>query len=95
MFVPAWMPNSNSSAIFSESREQEACAAMSSETQSPYSAIDRTPVDPPSSSWLGHHCNRERVRKSGLWNSNHVDETYDPTYLKELERLTDAMELGG
>jgi hypothetical protein len=33
-------------------------------------------LDPPSQSWLGHHSHRERVRKSGLWNQNHVDELY-------------------
>jgi hypothetical protein len=56
------------------------------------SNFDRTPADTPSFGWLGHHSNRERVRKSGLWNSNHVDESYDPAFLKELERLADGME---
>jgi hypothetical protein len=55
------------------------------------SNFDRTPIDPASSSWLGHYCNRERIRKSGLWNTNHVDESCEPTFLKELERLTDAI----
>jgi hypothetical protein len=44
-------------------------------------------LDPPSVSWLGHSCNRERVRRSGLWNSNHVDEPYDPKFLKRMERF--------
>jgi len=44
-------------------------------------------LDPPSAVWLGHHCNRERVRNSGLWNSIHVDEDYDPAFLDELDRL--------
>ena len=44
-------------------------------------------LDPPSQGWLGHHSDRERVRKSGLWNQNHVDETYDPTFLGTLDRL--------
>jgi hypothetical protein len=26
----------------------------------------------------------ERVRRSGLWNNNHVDEEYDPVFLDEL-----------
>jgi hypothetical protein len=43
-------------------------------------------IDPPSSSWLGNYCNRERVRGSGLWNSNHVDEAYDPRFLEILEK---------
>ena len=41
----------------------------------------RQSIDGPSHSWLGHYCNRERVRTSGLWNSNHVDESYDPEFL--------------
>jgi hypothetical protein len=51
------------------------------------SNYNKLALDPPSATWLGHYCNRERVRKSGLWNQNHVDETYDPTFLDTLERL--------
>jgi hypothetical protein len=49
-------------------------------------------IDPPSAGWLGHLCNRERVRKSGLWNSNHVDERYDPAFLGRMEHLVTDME---
>jgi hypothetical protein len=52
------------------------------------SNFERAAIDPPSGGWLGQYCNRERVRKSGLWNSNHVDETYDPAFLDKLEQLT-------
>ena len=38
-------------------------------------------IDPPSPNWLGHHSTRERVRRSGLWNNNHVDESVDPVFL--------------
>lgn len=48
-------------------------------------------LDAPSPSWLGTHCNREKVRASGLWNQNHVDESYDPAFLDELERLVRKM----
>lgn len=48
-------------------------------------------LDPPSENWLGHLCNRERVRQSGLWNQNHVSETYDPAFLAILRRLVDEM----
>ena len=41
----------------------------------------RQPIDNPSRSWLGHYCNREKVRTAGLWNSNHVEEPYDPSFL--------------
>jgi hypothetical protein len=47
--------------------------------------------DPPSEFWLGHYSDRERVRTSGLWNQNHVDEAYDPTFLDTLERLVSAV----
>jgi hypothetical protein len=38
----------------------------------------RASLDLPSIDWLGRFSNRERVRRSGLWNSNHVDEPYAP-----------------
>ena len=41
--------------------------------------------DPPSVDWLGRFSDRERVRRSGLWNNNHVDEDYDPSFLDILE----------
>lgn len=48
----------------------------------------RKQLDPPSSGWLGRLSSRERVRASGLWNSNHVDEQYDPKFLDVMEDLT-------
>lgn len=50
------------------------------------SGFNRPPIDPSSASWLGRHCDRERVRLSGLWNSNHVDEQHDPAFLDTLAR---------
>ena len=44
-------------------------------------------IDPASPYWLGTFSNREKVVSSGLWNSNHVDEEYDPVFLDVLERL--------
>jgi hypothetical protein len=44
----------------------------------------KEPLDAPSSTWLGHKSGRERVRESGLWNNNHVDEPYEPTFLDTL-----------
>jgi hypothetical protein len=49
-------------------------------------------LDPPSRNWLGHLCNRKRVRASGLWNQNHVDEQYDPAFLDTMERLIHDVE---
>lgn len=61
------------------------------------SNYEKLPHNPPSQEWLGLHCHSERlrdaglpVRNSGLWNSNHVDESYDPAFLGELERLVSA-----
>ncbi len=56
------------------------------------SNFSKEPLDPPSRDWLGHFCNRERVRVSGLWNSNHVDEAPEPAFLDTMERLIDQME---
>ena len=47
-------------------------------------------VDAASQPWLGRCCNRERVRQSGLWNQNHVDESYEPSFLDRFERLIAA-----
>ncbi len=51
------------------------------------SNFGKEPLDPPSQDWLGGFCNRERVRTSGLWNSNHVNEEYEPDFLEAIERL--------
>jgi hypothetical protein len=61
------------------------------------SNYNKAQLDLPSPFWLGYHCHRAgvrdaglRVRTSGLWNSNRVDEIYDPAFLDELERLISA-----
>ena len=51
----------------------------------------RVEIDPPSAMWLGRLCDRERVRKSGLWNSDYVDQVYDPAFLDCVERLASEM----
>ena len=51
----------------------------------------RPTLDAPSAAWLGTHCNRAKVRDSGLWNQNQVDESHDPAFLDELERLVRKM----
>jgi hypothetical protein len=50
----------------------------------------RTPLDRASKQWLGGYCNRDRIRGSGLWNSNHVDEGYDPQFLALLARYVEC-----
>ena len=44
-------------------------------------------IDLPSKSWLGYHCVRKKVRRSGLWNQKHVDDIYDSRFLDTLEDL--------
>ena len=45
------------------------------------------PVDQPSVRWLGRWAKHEKIRKSGLWNVNHVDGKPDPKFLDVLETL--------
>ncbi len=52
---------------------------------------DRAPLDPPGENWLGMHADRERVRRSGLWNNRHVDEDYDADFLDRLAGLINQM----
>ena len=44
------------------------------------------PIDPPSRRWLGRHSRSDRIRSSGLWNSTHVANGYEPAFLDRLER---------
>ena len=52
---------------------------------------DEESIDLPSDSWLGDACDRDEVRASGLWNSRHVKECYNPAFLKTLKRLVHKM----
>lgn len=50
-------------------------------------------VDSPSPGWLGRRSDRERVRRSGLWNNDHVDRIYDQSvFLNAMERWIDKTE---
>ncbi len=51
------------------------------------SNYEKSSIDAPSQGWLGHHCERETVRRCGLWNQHHVNETYDPSFLTTFEKL--------
>ncbi|MEU9867399.1 hypothetical protein AB0C87_06075 [Actinomadura sp. NPDC048021] len=42
--------------------------------------IDRTALG-----WLGLRAKNEKVATSGLWNSDHVDDLYDPSFLDDME----------
>lgn len=51
---------------------------------------NKTSVDVASADWLGQFSDKEKVRTSGLWNSNHVDEDYDSQFLSKLAAYADA-----
>lgn len=51
-------------------------------------------LDPSSQSWLGRFSDRSRVRESGLWNNNHVDEAYAPDLIRQLNGLMDLKRSG-
>ncbi len=42
------------------------------------------PIDPPGAQWLGRHSPRIEIRKSGLWNVNHVEGPVDESFLNVL-----------
>jgi len=44
----------------------------------------KAPIDPRSNRWLGNASPSKKIRESGLWNVNHVDESYDPAFLDQL-----------
>ena len=48
---------------------------------------EKESIDPRSNEWLGTHHPNRKIRRSGLWNVNHVDESYDPVFLDRLESV--------
>ena len=57
------------------------------------SNLKKPSLDPASPAWRGHACDRgrARVRDSGLWNQNHVEEAHNPAFLDKLESLVDQV----
>lgn len=50
------------------------------------------PIDLPSNQWLGRWSSRDAIRTSGLWNVNHVRETYESEALDVLECYVEIAE---
>lgn len=48
-------------------------------------------IDPHSPDWLGVYADRDKVRMSGMWNVNHVDEGYEVGFLEVLGELIKKM----
>lgn len=55
------------------------------------SNLGKSSLDPASRSWLGQYCSKPLVQMSELWQSNHVDEIYDPGFLDRLAALIKDM----
>lgn len=49
------------------------------------------PIDPPSSSWLGLLAQNPKIKQSGLWNVNHVDQSYDKGFLVILRSIVSGI----
>lgn len=49
--------------------------------------LPKTSPRPAFTQWLGLRCDRDLVRASGVWNSKHVEERYDPAFLDRLDLL--------
>lgn len=45
------------------------------------SNFGKPPIDAPSDVWLGRRSPEPTICESGLWNTNHVGEAYDPAFL--------------
>ncbi|MBA9004225.1 hypothetical protein [Thermomonospora cellulosilytica] len=48
-------------------------------------------IHPTTPGWLGLHAKNDNVRTSGLWNSDFVDDPYDPSFLDAMEACVKAM----
>lgn len=46
-----------------------------------------SPIDLPSQDWLGQWAKSMKIRQSSLWNSNHVDESFDENFLDVFRSL--------
>lgn len=50
-----------------------------------------SPIDLSNHDWLGRWSNRDVIRRSGLWNVNHVTEFYEHDFLSQLDMLVSKM----
>lgn len=55
------------------------------------SNYQKKPVDPRDENWLGQYSPKREIKESGLWNSKHVSESYDPNFLELLEKYVRTM----
>jgi hypothetical protein len=55
------------------------------------SNMNKPPIDAPSLQWLGLHSGQKTIVDSGLWNTNHVTDQYEPSFLDRFHALVRAM----
>ena len=48
-------------------------------------------LEPPTGDWLGLSCPSEKVRRSGLWNQDHVELACDRNFLVTFEGMVDRV----
>jgi hypothetical protein len=65
-----------------ESLERHSIALLSNYNSEPY--------DSRKECWLGKYSPQEKIRKSGLWNNNHVEKDYDPAMLDTFEQYIES-----
>jgi len=51
----------------------------------------RPALDAPSPGWLGRRCSRDKVPQSGLWNTQHADAAYDPSFMETMRSCMEDM----
>jgi len=56
------------------------------------SNYEKPSIDSRLEDWLGKNSPSEEIRNSGLWNVNHVEESYDPAFLDRLEQAIEDTE---
>ncbi|WP_423743913.1 hypothetical protein V5735_13000 (plasmid) [Haladaptatus sp. SPP-AMP-3] len=56
------------------------------------SNYQKTTIDPREDNWLGNASPKSEIAESGLWNVNHVEEEYDPSFLNRFEELIREMD---
>ena len=48
-------------------------------------------IDKASKDWLGNYALHDKIRNSGLWNVEHVEEEYDPEFLEVFKNYIEEM----
>ena len=56
-----------------------------------WNKVDSEVIDHASDNWLGSFCPKENIPRTGLWNSEHVDDAYNPDFLNDLRQHVNRM----